>query len=324
MSHSILCPLCQRKNKANASVCVHCGFDLTIKRTVSPTTIRVSGRPTQKFKDTPCEKYLPELPSQALALFFVDVVEPYIIHDAQQVIIGREDEDSQSHIDLTRFGAAEFGVSRHHARLSLNNGVCTLVDLHSTNGSWLNGRRLTPDTAYIVQPNDQIQLAGLLFTVCFHLAELSSPTTILLELPAKPDHSTPELTPAILAEYVAPYLHALADFQLLLAEYQEIPLQPIIIRHIEIENGSVGVKLAGGKETIDIIERWIKPWQQQYSQLLKNDPPDNPEINNKSVQLAGQILSAIFPDLRGIEKFEAVENFLPPLITLATSKLTFR
>ncbi len=37
-------------------------------------------------------------------------------------------------------------VSGHHARLDVGPGGCTVTDLGSTNGSWLNGHRLSPQT----------------------------------------------------------------------------------------------------------------------------------------------------------------------------------
>src|SRR5207244_3622080 len=39
-------------------------------------------------------------------------------------------------------GDASKGVSRAHAELHVENGRCTIVDLHSQNGTWLNALRV--------------------------------------------------------------------------------------------------------------------------------------------------------------------------------------
>ena len=39
-------------------------------------------------------------------------------------------------------GDAAKGVSRAHAELHIENGRCTIVDLHSQNGTWVNAERV--------------------------------------------------------------------------------------------------------------------------------------------------------------------------------------
>lgn len=65
-----------------------------------------------------------------------------------RLLIGR---DAAADISLT-----DSGISRHHARLTVSDdGIATLEDLGSTNGVFLNGRRI--DVA-ILQPGDRIEL----------------------------------------------------------------------------------------------------------------------------------------------------------------------
>jgi pilus assembly protein CpaF len=53
-------------------------------------------------------------------------------------------------------------VSKHHCRLVVLNGAVSLVDLKSTNGTSLNGERIS--TARVVQPSDQILVGDYLLT----------------------------------------------------------------------------------------------------------------------------------------------------------------
>ncbi len=65
----------------------------------------------------------------------------------QRLLIGRDqDNDIQIPADY---------VSRHHAQISESDGACWLVDLNSTNGSYVNGRRIKKR---ILRDGDEIHL----------------------------------------------------------------------------------------------------------------------------------------------------------------------
>lgn len=51
-------------------------------------------------------------------------------------------------------------VSGRHCRLSLQGGVWTLEDLGSSNGTYVNGRRLNPCTPTVVRPTDSVLLGA--------------------------------------------------------------------------------------------------------------------------------------------------------------------
>jgi hypothetical protein len=51
---------------------------------------------------------------------------------------------------------ADDAVSRHHARLRRTPEGWDVLDLGSTNGTWLNGRRIT---SAVAQPGDELSLA---------------------------------------------------------------------------------------------------------------------------------------------------------------------
>lgn len=54
------------------------------------------------------------------------------------------------------------GISRRHARIHIENGVATLEDLGSKNGTHLNGARI--DTAHTLADGDEIRLATIVLT----------------------------------------------------------------------------------------------------------------------------------------------------------------
>jgi pSer/pThr/pTyr-binding forkhead associated (FHA) protein len=86
---------------------------------------------------------------------------------SQEVILGRLDASRGvfPNVDLTAAQAAEKGVSREHARISRHGGDLFVVDLNSTNGTFLNSERLVPQAPRLINDGDRLQLARLVLTV---------------------------------------------------------------------------------------------------------------------------------------------------------------
>lgn len=80
-----------------------------------------------------------------------------------------------NYIDLSIFGAAEFGVSRVHAQLHMESGNIYITDLNSKNGTFVDGLRLEPNQSVIAEPNHRIMLGRLHLQLMFKLPESQSP-----------------------------------------------------------------------------------------------------------------------------------------------------
>jgi hypothetical protein len=59
----------------------------------------------------------------------------------------------------------EADVSREHARLQHGSQGWTLVDLGTTNGTFVNGRRLPPEDPYLLRPGDRITIGSSVLAV---------------------------------------------------------------------------------------------------------------------------------------------------------------
>lgn len=71
-------------------------------------------------------------------------------------------------IALDTFDAQQKGVSREHAALVLaEEDALKIVDLNSTNGTFLNGHRLAAGQARILRDGDRLRLGSLELTVVF-------------------------------------------------------------------------------------------------------------------------------------------------------------
>lgn len=78
-------------------------------------------------------------------------------------VLGRADPMSafRPDLDYGPYGAMRCGVSRRHALLRPTEDALSIIDQHSTNGTWVNGQRLTPGQGFPLTDGDVIELGGL-------------------------------------------------------------------------------------------------------------------------------------------------------------------
>ncbi|MGB7338428.1 MAG: FHA domain-containing protein [Phototrophicaceae bacterium] len=97
------------------------------------------------------------LPSKqrTLRLHVPQMVEPLILIDIDHLIIGRA--SGANHLDLSRHYAKMLGVSREHAIIKFDGKSYTITDLGSTNGTYLNNKKLTAHQPYRLEQADQIR-----------------------------------------------------------------------------------------------------------------------------------------------------------------------
>ena len=90
----------------------------------------------------------------------------------RSVVRGRLSKSTQN-VVLTanclkrHLGAVERGVSRRHARLELKGGLLYIVDLNSSNGTFLRGQRLNPYTPTLLRTEDEVLLGRLAVQIVF-------------------------------------------------------------------------------------------------------------------------------------------------------------
>jgi pSer/pThr/pTyr-binding forkhead associated (FHA) protein len=95
--------------------------------------------------------------------------QPFVLEPAPLTLVGRYTEDLPEFrsVDMTPFGAKAKGVSRQHALLRRSKMTISIEDVDSTNGTFLNGRRLIPHRPEILRDNDEIMLGALRLRVAF-------------------------------------------------------------------------------------------------------------------------------------------------------------
>ncbi|NWF70233.1 MAG: FHA domain-containing protein [Chloroflexi bacterium] len=83
------------------------------------------------------------------------------------MVLGRTDVRTNFYpdLDLTPYGGAECGVSRTHCRLFYKNHMLFVTDLGSSNGTYLNGRKLPPNRPENLAIGDVLALGRLVIEV---------------------------------------------------------------------------------------------------------------------------------------------------------------
>lgn len=85
------------------------------------------------------------------------------------MVIGRRDEntDQRLDVDLNPLGALEYGVSRYHAIIQVEEDQVFIFDFNSRNGTFVNGFSLKPMVAYRLRDGDDLIFGELKLSVQF-------------------------------------------------------------------------------------------------------------------------------------------------------------
>jgi pSer/pThr/pTyr-binding forkhead associated (FHA) protein len=120
------------------------------------------------------DKQQPEQPvvveeHHELVLLIAGIAERRKMTRSFTLTLGRAtpDDSLETLLDLTSHGAARRGVSRQHARLYIENEELYVVDLGSTNGTYLRGEKLEPNQPAKLKRGDEMMLGHLLIQTLF-------------------------------------------------------------------------------------------------------------------------------------------------------------
>lgn len=95
--------------------------------------------------------------------------EPLKLDPKEKYVVGRADSKSGNYpdIDLTPYGALDQGVSRVHATFQRTDNTLTLIDMNSSNGTYLNGQRMVPNQPRVLQDGDEVRFGKLSTRIYF-------------------------------------------------------------------------------------------------------------------------------------------------------------
>ncbi|MBM3153035.1 MAG: FHA domain-containing protein [Chloroflexi bacterium] len=158
----IICPGCQHEETTGAVFCSKCGAQLAEARLETQRITTSEARGTFRVPTTPF-KQAPPASGPGMSLHLVENGQIVPLVDRNEFTLGRvsEGQPIMPDIDLSPFNAYSHGVSRLHAVLKLQGNKLVVMDLGSSNGTYLNNTRLEPNTEQVVRHGDILSLGKL-------------------------------------------------------------------------------------------------------------------------------------------------------------------
>ena len=156
----IVCPSCQHENLDGTVFCSDCGMQLT---GIDPiVTQNISEEIVELTEDRKTAVFPKDLDAWA-SIHLVDSGQILPLADRKEFTLGRisEAQPIMPDIDLTPYQAYASGVSRLHAVIKHEREKVYVMDLGSANGTYLNGKRLKPNTKQVLNHGNMLSLGKL-------------------------------------------------------------------------------------------------------------------------------------------------------------------
>lgn len=173
-----ICPFCEHNNREGVLICEHCGRSKSIFGNLPTRVIPDETTPT-KPRWQGGEQFGKDM---VVVLHIEDVREPLILNLDHPTVLGRVNTAAEQYpdVDLTAYDAFVKGVSSRHLALERDDRHLLLTDLNSTNGTFLNGKRLPANQPISVRDGAEIRLGKLVIHLYFEStaprAPLSQPS----------------------------------------------------------------------------------------------------------------------------------------------------
>jgi hypothetical protein len=158
----IVCPSCQHDNLDGTVFCSECGAQIAGADPIVTQNIsqEQSVELDQDFKRT---SVLPTDFDAWASIHLTDSGQILPLSDRKEFTLGRvsEAQPIMPDIDLTPYQAYACGVSRLHAVIKREGNNVYVMDLGSSNGTYLNGKRLESNKDQSLTHGDMIALGKL-------------------------------------------------------------------------------------------------------------------------------------------------------------------
>jgi hypothetical protein len=167
-----ICTNCRSKQFDGTIFCAECGASLVpaIRR---ETTMSLGQHgPTGDLAPAPISVPAPEPVAGVpkITLRIMNSGRRINLAIGDDLLIGRKDNARGifPDVDLGLDGGYDAGVSRRHAILAHKQDAYTVEDLGSANGTFVNGRRLAPQTPTTIKHSDELKCGTLLIRIEFY------------------------------------------------------------------------------------------------------------------------------------------------------------
>lgn len=159
----VICPSCGADNLPGTLFCVQCGTYLPSGGPLrtEPLPENTDGLPAHPRREDEDQEEGPG--TVQINVLVLNTGREVSLSANRELLVGRLDAAHGifPELDMTADSGLEQGVSRRHARIYTRDSVCFVEDLDSTNGTFLNGERITPYLPYAFHDGDTVTFGTL-------------------------------------------------------------------------------------------------------------------------------------------------------------------
>ena len=151
------CPNCGLENNQDNIVCSKCSHPLDMIEAHPENQADSVKQDTQSLQDTDSKRRKKQSSATIMeSICLISGKDGTTIQCKNGDILGREGTILKNY--FRRYGT----VSNIHAKITLNTGLWKVMDLNSSNGTFLNHTKLTPNEEYPLKQNDLLRLSSRL------------------------------------------------------------------------------------------------------------------------------------------------------------------
>ena len=168
-----ICVICKESNELEAIVCGHCGAALEdpfMDPGARTKTTNMSAVVPESIGDWSVNQTA--VPEHGIAVYIEGEFNPAYRYSSEEFVIGRKVDItspvSEGLLDLAPLGGYARGISRRHAVIQRTEHGYEILDLGSSNGTWLNDERLAPHEYYPLASGSHLRLGSMRLFVLYH------------------------------------------------------------------------------------------------------------------------------------------------------------
>lgn len=159
----IICPNCQNQETDGAIFCSKCGAMLNAGATITTHKIVTAEAKAIEGTTKPFEPISADQVEGWISLHMMESGQIIPLADRTEFTLGRASEGQpvMPDIDLAHYDAYANGVSRLHAVIKCSDDHVCIIDLDSSNGTYINGERIVAHKETPLRHGDLIHLGKL-------------------------------------------------------------------------------------------------------------------------------------------------------------------
>lgn len=169
----IKCLACNQQEYEGELFCSNCGARLWASPGETIPTIGFTNTAVLKGSSEASKPLMATVDTQELTAGQIAVQTGQaiiLLNGKSEYLIGREGGENEiPEVNLGPHGGRDKGVSRRHAVLRVDRRQLLLMDLGSSNGTWLNGAQLSANEPVRLENGDEIRLGKLMVKIKFNL-----------------------------------------------------------------------------------------------------------------------------------------------------------